>query len=294
VAVVSSEVERHCDLSIRAANAGLHVIQDKPMSNRLSECDRLLEAIQRNQVRFLMWSRNCMPSVVAAKEAIAAGTIGEPYAIHVDFFFAKDTGPPKGSRRAGQPPTKWLDHQLAAHATGADGGLGQEPLGELQIEGVYPLAYIRAITGAEVHRVFARTATHFHQINVDHGVEDLASVTLEMNRGMVGTICVGRIGSASHPDLGEIKIKVLGTDGALVVGESRPEVAVYYRGQPEREFRHRRVGVKNDFLQMENFANSIDGKHQTMLDAHASRSIAAVVEAAIESARTDSPVEVPQ
>jgi predicted dehydrogenase len=292
VAVVSPEVERHCDLSARAADAGLHVVQDKPMSNRLAECDRLVEAIQRNQVKFLMWSRNCMPSVIQAKEAIAAGAIGEPYAIHIDFFFAKDAGPPKGSRGAGQPPLNWLDHQLAAHATGADGGLGQEPMGELQIEGIYPLAYIRALTAAEVQRVFARTATHFHQINVDHGVEDLATVTLEMDRGMLGTICLGRIGAASHPDLGEIKIKVLGTDGALVVGESRPEVAIYYRGQPEKEFRHRRLRVKNDFLLVENFANSIDGNYQTMLDARASRTISAVVEAAIESARSSSPVEV--
>src|SRR5712671_1939836 len=36
VAVVCCEAERHCDLSVRAANSGLHVIQDKPMSNRLS------------------------------------------------------------------------------------------------------------------------------------------------------------------------------------------------------------------------------------------------------------------
>src|SRR6185312_9072118 len=42
VAVVSSEAERHCDLSIRAASAGLHVIQDKPMSTKLTECDRLV------------------------------------------------------------------------------------------------------------------------------------------------------------------------------------------------------------------------------------------------------------
>ncbi len=27
-----AEAERHCDLAIRAANAGLHVIADKPMS----------------------------------------------------------------------------------------------------------------------------------------------------------------------------------------------------------------------------------------------------------------------
>ena len=42
VAVVSSEAERHCDLSARAAGAGMHVIQDKPMSTTLAECDRLV------------------------------------------------------------------------------------------------------------------------------------------------------------------------------------------------------------------------------------------------------------
>ena len=48
VAVVSSEAERHCDLSVRAADAGLHVVLDKPMSTQLSECDRLVEAVERN------------------------------------------------------------------------------------------------------------------------------------------------------------------------------------------------------------------------------------------------------
>jgi predicted dehydrogenase len=99
VAVVSSEAERHCDLSVRAANAGLHVVQDKPMSNRLSECDRLVEAVERNGVKFLMWNRNFLPAVLHAREIIASGAIGKPYAIHVDFYFSKDAGPPKGTRR---------------------------------------------------------------------------------------------------------------------------------------------------------------------------------------------------
>src|SRR5262245_53364079 len=73
VAIVSSEAERHCDLSVRAANAGLHVVQDKPMSTRLFECDRLVEAVERNRVRFLMWNRNCMPSLVQAREVLASG-----------------------------------------------------------------------------------------------------------------------------------------------------------------------------------------------------------------------------
>ena len=58
VAVVSSQAERHCDLSVRAANAGLHVVQDKPMSTLVAECDRVIEAVERNHVKFLLWNRN--------------------------------------------------------------------------------------------------------------------------------------------------------------------------------------------------------------------------------------------
>jgi hypothetical protein len=78
----------------------------------------------------------------------------------------------------------------------------------------------------------------------------------------------------------------------MVAGESRPEVAIYYRGQPDKEFRHRRVGVENDFLLMEDFANAIDTDGETMLDARASRAICAVVQAALESARSNTAVEV--
>jgi predicted dehydrogenase len=292
VAVVSSEAERHGDLSVRAANAGLHVVQDKPMSTRLAQCDRVVEAVERNRVRFLLWNRNFLPALLHARDTIAAGAIGLPYAVHVDFYFSKDAGPPKGARRPGDPPINWLEHQIAAHADGSDGGLGREPLGELQVEGVYPLAYVRLLTGAEVRRVFARTAAHFHQVNVDNGVEDLATVTLEMDRGILGSLCLGRIGAASHPDLGEIKVHVLGTAGGLVVSEARPEVAVYYRGQPEKEFRHRRVAIDNDYLLMEDFARAIDTGGETVLGARAGRAICAVVEAALESGRSGKPVEV--
>src|SRR5262249_17322957 len=255
-------------------------------------CDRLVEAVERNRVRFLMWNRNFLPAVLHARETIASGAIGVPYAIHVDFYFSKDAGPPKGTRRPEDPPIDWLAHQITAHAAGSAAGLGREPMGELQIEGIYPLAYIRMLTGAEVRRVFARTATHFHQVNVDNAVDDLATVTLEMDRGMLGTLCLGRIGASSHPDIGEIKVHVLGTAGGLGVSEARPEVAVYYRGQPEKEFRHRRVGIDMDYLLMENFAKAIDTGGETILGARAGRAICAVVEAALESARSNRPVEV--
>lgn len=292
VAIVSPEAERHCDLSIRAAALGVHVIQDKPLTTRNSEANRLVEAIEKSGVKFLMWNRNFIPAVQRARKQIEAGEIGQPQAVHLDFYFAKDAGPPKGSRQSGYPPIHWQSHLIAAHVDGSDGGLGVEPMGELAVEGIYPLGYLRILTGRDVRRVFARSASHFQQVHADNGVEDLASVTLELEGGLVATLAIGRIGAASHPSGGEIKLHVLGSEGALVVDESRPTVGVYYRGQPPKEFRQRRVANDNDFLLSENFANAIDTDGDTILDARASRAIFATVEAALESCRTGQPVEV--
>ncbi|MCY2963592.1 MAG: Gfo/Idh/MocA family oxidoreductase [Planctomycetota bacterium] len=293
VAVVSSEAERHCDLSVRAIEAGLHVVQDKPMSNRLSECERVVAAVERRGVKFLMWNRNFLPAVVQARDLIANGEIGEVRSIHVDFYFAKDAGPPTGSRGPDDPPIDWLTFQIAAHVDGSDGAVGTQPLGELSNEGIYPLGYIQMVCGAVVKRVFARTAAHFHQVNVDNHVEDLATVTLEMERGIVGSLCVGRIGNASHPDIGEIKLHVVGSKGALVVSEARPEVGVYYRGQPDKEFKHRRVANDADYTLMENFAQAIAHNTPTVLDARTGWHICATVQAALESAKTGRVTAVP-
>src|SRR5262245_22412756 len=292
VAIVSSEAERHCDLSVRAARAGKHVVQDKPMATRRADAERLVEEVERQRVKFLMWNRNFLPGVLHARDEIAAGAIGRPSAVHVDFYFAKDAGPPKGSRQPGYPPIDWLAHQVAAHVDGSDGALGRAPLGELANEAIYPLGYVRLLTGAAVRRVFARSAAFFHQAHADNGVEDLASVTLEMDGGLVGSLAVGRIGAASHPSGGEMRLHVLGTAGALVIAEARPEVGVYYRDQPAREHRQRRVAGDNDFLLADDFARAVDADGETVLDARAGLAIFATVEAALESCRSGQPVEV--
>ncbi|MEI8379332.1 MAG: Gfo/Idh/MocA family oxidoreductase [Planctomycetota bacterium] len=292
VAIVSSEAERHCDLSIRAALARKHVIQDKPMSTCLSECDRLVATIQQADVRFLMWNRNGLPSIQQAQRQIAAGTIGQPLSIHVDFYFAKDAGPPKGSRQPGYPPMDWYAHQIASHVDGSDGGLGRTPMGELAVEGIYPLGYIQMLTGARVRQVFARSTAHFHQVHADNGVEDLASVTLTMEDGLIATMAIGRIGLASHPSGGEIKLHIIGTAGALVMNEARPDVGVYYRNQSSKEARQRRVASENDFLLADNFAHAIDTGGPTLMDAQTSRAIYATFAAALESARTGQVVDV--
>ncbi len=290
VVIVSPEAERHCDLSIRAARAGKHIVQDKPMGTSRADCDRLVAAVQQAGVKFLMWNRNFLPALLHARELL--GGIGQLQAIHADFYFSKDAGPPRGSRQPGYPPLDWPAHLIAAHVDNSDGGLGRTPMGELAVEGIYPLAYLRLLTGAAVQRVFARSAAFFHQLHADNNVEDLASLSLEMEGGLFGSVAIGRIGAASHPSGGEIKLHVLGSAGALVISEARPEVGVYYRNQPPKEHRQRRVAGANDFLLAEDFAQAIDTGGTTVLDVQASRAIFATVEAALESCRTGQPVAV--
>jgi len=291
-AIVSPEGQRHCALSIRAANHGKHIVQDKPLATAHADAEQLVKAVERNRVKFLMWNRNFLPALVHARQQIENGAIGRTVSIHVDFYFAKDAGPPKKGPDLGYPLLNWHAHQIAAHVDGSDGGLGSEPLGELAIEGIYPLAYIRMLTASRVQRVFARATAHFHQLYADNQVEDLASVTLEMENDVIGSMAVGRIGAASHASGGEIKLHILGTDGALVIRESLPEVGIYYRQQPPKEARQRRVANDNDFLLADDFATAIDNDGDTILNARASLEIFSTVQAALESCRVGQPVQV--
>jgi predicted dehydrogenase len=103
---------------------------------------------------------------------------------------------------------------------------------------------------------------------------------------VTGSVCVGRIGNAAHPDIGEIKLHLVGTRGAMVISEARPEVAVYYRGQPEKEFKHRRVASDLDHRLLDNFRLAIETGAPTVLDAQAGRDICAAIQAALKSATT--------
>lgn len=274
VSVVSSEAARHARLSVRSASAGLHVVQDKPMAPTIADCDAIVEAVERAGVRFLLWNRNTQPAIEEARRVVHAGEIGEPRAIHVDFFFSKDAGVLLDSDEDEEIPDSWLSE------------------GELTVEGIYPLAYMRHILGLDAVRAFGRASAHFFRRHAERGVEDVATVSLELERGVIASLCIGRIGRPSHPNVGELRVHVVGSTGALVVAEPRPEITLYTRGQAPEDDRNRRTDEETDRRQVDLFVAALESGGDTLLTARHGRHIVATVVAALESARSGRPCEV--
>jgi len=44
----------HCDYTVRAAEAGIHVLVEKPMAATVEECERMIRACQENDVRLMV------------------------------------------------------------------------------------------------------------------------------------------------------------------------------------------------------------------------------------------------
>lgn len=78
----------HVDWSVRAAEAGKHVLCEKPLGMDATEVDKLIEARDRTgkyiQEAFMVWTH---PQWVKAKQLVSDGRIGELKAIQVLFGY---------------------------------------------------------------------------------------------------------------------------------------------------------------------------------------------------------------
>ena len=72
----------HAEYTIRAANAGKHVLCEKPMATTLADCRRMIEACRKANVK-LMIAYRCQyhPSHLKAIELIRSGAVGRVQAI---------------------------------------------------------------------------------------------------------------------------------------------------------------------------------------------------------------------
>ena len=76
--IVTCETNRHAEMVIAAAQAGKDILCQKPMALTLADCDRMIEAVKKAGVRFMMaYQMRHDPANIKMKEIVEAGTLGK-------------------------------------------------------------------------------------------------------------------------------------------------------------------------------------------------------------------------
>ena len=84
VVYLATPVNEHLPHTIAAAQAGKHVLCEKPMALSADECDEMIQVCQQNNVTLgVAYYRRFYPAVLRMQELLAAGEIGTPLSVSI-------------------------------------------------------------------------------------------------------------------------------------------------------------------------------------------------------------------
>ena len=203
----------HAEWAIRAAEAGKHILCEKPLTLNHAEAMAVVEAAARNDV-FLMeaFMYRCHPQTAKLVELLRAKVIGEVRLIHAVFSF-----------HAG-----WnLESRLLKNALGGGGILDV---------GCYCTSMSRLVAGAALGRDFADPVSvqGTGRLGPESRVDEYAAATLKFPGDIVAQVSCGvQLGQDSV-------VRIYGSEGSILVpspwfcsgdgGES--VIKVHKRGEP--------------------------------------------------------------
>jgi predicted dehydrogenase len=84
---IATPVHLHEPQTIAAAEAGKHVLCEKPMALNVDECARMIDACRVNHVKLgVAYYRHFYPAITRIKAIIASGEIGKPILAQINAF----------------------------------------------------------------------------------------------------------------------------------------------------------------------------------------------------------------
>jgi UDP-N-acetyl-2-amino-2-deoxyglucuronate dehydrogenase len=188
----------HAPGTVQAAEAGKHVVVEKPMALTAEEADTMTAACTARGVKlsvaycYRYWSWN-----LAARELVQGGAIGEV----TQIFSASMSMKPADYWSRGY--TKRVSTEWRKDPRQSGGGV-------FAMNGTHNLDYLYAITGLEAERVYAEYRT----VTPDVDVEDTISVVMRYAGGAIGTFVAG----AAVPGRALNEDRIVGTEGQIVLG----------------------------------------------------------------------------
>jgi predicted dehydrogenase len=147
----------HVDFAVRALDAGLHLLLEKPMAVSVAQCERIVAASERSGAKLMVAYRlHHEPGFLEALRTIRAGEFGQARLFNSTF-----------------------SQQIAASNHRAKHGFWAGPVPDM---GPYPINAARALFGAEPIEVYATgVCTDATRFNFD----DTVAVTLKFPGGRV-------------------------------------------------------------------------------------------------------------
>jgi predicted dehydrogenase len=261
--VVCATNANHRDWVDSAAEAGVHILCEKPLAPTVEEATAIVERCEEAGVELgvAMPLRFSEPAR-RARDALTRGDAGNVHSI-------------SGTNR-GQMPGGWFTDPDAA------GG------GAVMDHTVHIVDLVYHLTGQEVVEVYAESGTRFHDIPVD----DVNVLSMELADGSQFLLD----GSWSKPDewhtWGDATVELVGTEGTISVdcfdqkltyttdsGEDAGVNAVFW-------------GTDPNVALVEDFVNAVRNGRSPKITGEEGVLAVAVVEAAYESHRENEPVAV--
>jgi predicted dehydrogenase len=85
--------DAHCEVTVKALNAGFHVIGEKPMAASMDEARRMVQASEKTGKLYMVsQSRRWDPKHVTVANTTRAGSLGTLTTLNCDFFLAAHFG----------------------------------------------------------------------------------------------------------------------------------------------------------------------------------------------------------
>jgi UDP-N-acetylglucosamine 3-dehydrogenase len=166
----------HAPLSIRALEAGKHVLVEKPIATRLEDADAMLTvARETGRKLYVAYSAQVSDEMVQLRDWIGQGMLGRVTGVHIVYRSDKDPSYWSGgfTLRVHDEWRKYLDKA---------GG------GPLIMNTVHDLNTMRFLTGLEAARVYAEYDT-FTTPGIE--VEDYIAVLIRYQNGAIGSLEAG-------------------------------------------------------------------------------------------------------
>lgn len=197
--LMSTPHHLHKPMTIAAAEAGKHVMVEKPIATTVADADAMIDACRKAGVRLTVnYSFRYLPKIRKARQLVEAGVLGEITGVQIVSHQFKDPGYWMGARS--NSPDDWRSSREKC------GG------GYLIMNVCHTLDYLYYITGLKGTRVYAEYAT----ATSPGDVEDIISVTARWGDKAIGSISASSIMRGSDGS----EERVWGTKGTMVLSSS--------------------------------------------------------------------------